>query len=931
MAVTPSFELVGRSRELARLADFAAGLPDGPAALLIRGEPGIGKTILWREGVAAAEREGVRILVSRCTEAEMPVPLGAMSDLLDPVFEEIADELVEPQRRALAGALGMETATGTPDRLTLLRGVAAAFRALAANAPLLLAIDDAQWLDPASARVLSFAARRLGDEPIGVLETVRGTAEVPDPLGLSDALEPGAFTELAVGPLGIGHLQQLLRRRFDVRLPRSKVAAVHDASHGNPMFALEFARAAEREPADLRAQLPVPSSLQELVSGRVNALPEPTRPLLELVSAVERPTPALLAKALGDDRAGSLMDEAVSAGAIAVGTDGVVRFTHPLLGAAVYFGVPPGRRREVHRQAAALVEELEQQARHLALATASPDGEIASVVERAAYAAAERGAPDAAGVLAAEAVRLTPPDDGPARVRRTFAGAGFLMEAGDVQEARGRIEPLLDADVPTDIRARALMIRAETEHQDRRLMVRCLKEATEIAEDPSLRCQAWMGYAQHGGLVSGDVRTAVESAREALLVADSLGEPALITAATGAFAFYAGVGGRRDVEFGEEDLARLVPLPRPALWQITPAISVGALLLWAGELDRARAVLSREHEELVRQGRLLRLALVLLVLLADVEWRAGRWAEAEAYAEEAKSILDDALPGGAVVVYYHHVLLAGCRGRVDEARRFAAEGLHLTELRNDHLNPTRIRWALGHVELAGGDPAAALQSLESLPQALDTFGIGEPGWQPILPDVIEALVSASRLDEAEAVLRQLEQQATALGHLWATPAALRCRSLLLLAHERSEEAAAAAEQAAAAFEEHGFPLDRARALIAAGAARRRAGQRRRAADSLSAAIDILEELGAVLWLDRARDELRRASPRPRRDRELTSAEQQVAALVAQGHTNREVAAQLFTTVSTVEAHLTRIYRKLGIRSRAQLTRAVADGTVDLES
>ena len=304
-------------------------------------------------------------------------------------------------------------------------------------------------------------------------------------------------------------------------------------------------------------------------------------------------------------------------------------------------------------------------------------------------------------------------------------------------------------------------------------------------------------------------------------------------------------------------------------------------------------------------------------------------AEAEAYAEESKSILDDALPGGAVVAYYHHVLVAGSRGRIDEARRLAAEGLRLTELRNDHLNPSRIRWALGHIELAAGDPAAALQSLESLPQALDTFGIGEPGWQPILPDVIEALVSAGRLDDAEALLRQLEQQAAALDHRWATPAALRCRSLLLLAHERSEEAAAAAEQAAAAFAELGFPLDHARALIAAGAARRRAGHRRQAAGLLSAAIEILEELGATLWLERARDELRRASPRPRRDRKLTSAEEQVAALVVQGHTNREVAAQLFTTISTVEAHLTRIYRKLGIRSRAQLMRAVADGTLEL--
>ena len=155
------------------------------------------------------------------------------------------------------------------------------------------------------------------------------------------------------------------------------------------------------------------------------ALPEDTRPLLELVSAIERPTPALLGKALGDQRGELLADEAVRAGAIAVGSDGVVRFTHPLLGAAVYFEMPPGRRREVHLQAAALVDELEQQARHLALATSAPDEVIAGIVERAAFAAAERGAPDAAGVLAAEAVRLTPRADEPARVRRRLPVPAF--------------------------------------------------------------------------------------------------------------------------------------------------------------------------------------------------------------------------------------------------------------------------------------------------------------------------------------------------------------------------------------------------------------------------------------------------------------------------------------------------------------------------
>jgi predicted ATPase len=248
VAGTPSFELVGRDGERAKLVDFVGRLSEGPSALLIRGEPGIGKTILWREGIADAQREGVRVLVSRCAEAEMPIPLGAVSDLLDPVFDDVADELAEAQRYALSTALGIESdPRGRPDRLALMRAVVSALRAFASDAPFLLAIDDVQWLDPASARVLSFAVRRVDEEPIGILATLRGGADEPDPLALADALGPGAFAELTVGSLGLQSLQQLLRQRFDVRLPRSKVAALHAASGGNPMFALEFARSVERE------------------------------------------------------------------------------------------------------------------------------------------------------------------------------------------------------------------------------------------------------------------------------------------------------------------------------------------------------------------------------------------------------------------------------------------------------------------------------------------------------------------------------------------------------------------------------------------------------------------------------------------------------------------------------------------------------------
>jgi DNA-binding NarL/FixJ family response regulator len=533
-------------------------------------------------------------------------------------------------------------------------------------------------------------------------------------------------------------------------------------------------------------------------------------------------------------------------------------------------------------------------------------------------------------LLAAEAVRLTPLDDETARVRRTFVGAGYLMAAGDVPDARARIEPLLEPDLPPAVRSQALVFRAETEHQDRPMIRAYLQEAIDIAPDPRVRWQALMRYAQQGGWISGDLSTAVESAREALRIAGELADPPMIAAATAALAYYEACRGHHEVEFGVAELARSEQLPRAAPWQITPAVSVGARLLWAGELDRAREVLRREYDTLVRQGRMLMLPLHIMSTLSDLEWRAGRWAEAEVYADEARAILEDALPGGAHVLACAQVIVAVSLGRADVARELGEVNLRTAE-RYEDVNVLKLHWALGHIALVSGDSAAAAEELGGLPEALHAFGMAEPGWLPILPDVVEALVTVGRLEEAEDVLQQLEQQAAALEHRWATPAALRCRALVLLAHERADEAAAAAEQAAAAFAEIGFPLDRARSLLVAGAAKRRAGRRRQAADSLASAIEILNELGAPLWVERAEDELRRASPRPRRDRELTSAERGVAALVAQGMTNREVAAQLFTTVATVEAHLTRIYRKLGLRSRTQLARAVADGTRDLES
>jgi DNA-binding NarL/FixJ family response regulator len=197
-----------------------------------------------------------------------------------------------------------------------------------------------------------------------------------------------------------------------------------------------------------------------------------------------------------------------------------------------------------------------------------------------------------------------------------------------------------------------------------------------------------------------------------------------------------------------------------------------------------------------------------------------------------------------------------------------------------------------------------------------------------LPDACEAAVALGLVEEAESLAGELEARARR-PHVWAAPAASRCRALLLLAHGDTKGAASAAADASRGFAPAGFPLDRARSLLVAGEALRRAGARRLAAEQFEAARAIFAQLGAAVWIERVETELRRARPRPRHDRELTYAERRVAALVADGRTNREVAAQLFTTVATVEAHLTRIYRKLGVRSRTELARRVADGTLSL--
>jgi DNA-binding NarL/FixJ family response regulator len=912
------FELVGREEELRRLHAFVDDIGNGPGALVIRGDAGIGKTVLWRAGVEAAAAAGIRVLSARCVEAEIPLAFGGLADLLDTTFPEVAEELPAPQRELLAVALGLEApGHASPDKIALPRAFVAAVRALAGRTPLLLAVDDAQWLDAASRRILAFAARRLGDAAVGVLVTQRG--DRGDPLALAHAFDGPSLEKLPLGPLSIDALHQLVRSRLGVRIPRPTLARVHAASGGNPMFALEFARAVAGSHAP--GPLPVPSTLEEIVRDRVAGFPESVAPLLAVVAAVERPTPQLIADAM--DGAEPLLDEAIDAGAVVLGDDGLVRFTHPLLASAIYSGLSPGRRHALHARLAAVAEDLEERARHLALSAAEPDVKVAQLLDEAASRARARGAPDTAVELAQQAVRLTPESDIEAREERALVVAGYLVDAGHVAGAAVLLDELLGGGASGPRRARALLTRIQVE-DDRDARARWIREALEHAgEEAAIRAQALL-LSTLDNAERGNVEASELLAREALAEAEKVDDPALLATALVRVAYWAEYAGRPEPDLLDRAIAISDAhgvLPRT----VPPRMALAELRLGRGDLGGARDLLEAAPPAIRSGGREVDRARLLFDLTL-LELSAGYWEAAERYLDEAWQLaFDGGDRVGEAMLMACRTALAILRGRVDDGRRLGGEAIARAEAAHWPSLAYEVRWGLGLLELSRGEPGEAWQWLADAPDRIDPAESCRLG---PLPDAVEALVGLGRLEEAETIVARIEAQLKP-GDDWASPAAERCRALLLLARGEANRALAAAEESAAAFETAGFPLERGRSLLLAGEALRRLGERRRAAERLEAAKAVFSELGAGLWLERAQQALRRASPRPRRDRDLTSAERRVAVLVAEGRTNREVSAQLFTTVGTVEVHLTRIYRKLGIRSRTELARRVAEGKLDL--
>jgi DNA-binding CsgD family transcriptional regulator len=616
----------------------------------------------------------------------------------------------------------------------------------------------------------------------------------------------------------------------------------------------------------------------------------------------------------------ALLDDAISENVFVI-DDGVLRFTHPLVASAVYGRLAPGRRRALHAQLAAAIEDVEERARHLALATDEPDASVAKALEVAARTAAARGAPDAAATLLEHARRLTPPGATDAIAERLLAEAGYLADACDLGRSREIAGQLLALDVAGPIRARALLLAyLLSPPPNFRDAIDLLKTALHHARrDRCLRARlmAWLASAHE----VVDYARAEQYARDAVDLAAELTDPGLEALALSVLLDVTRVRGKPPTR----DFDHLLAIDAPQQpGEPAPRVILGRERCSAGELDAARILLEPEAVACKARGAELMRA-VILHDLADVEWRAGNWNLAHDHLQEAFDIERDGDNFfGEALTRSAQALLKAHRGDVDEARELAESAIGVGEEWGWEEFVARNRWILGFIELSVGEPHRAWALFEGLPEIFDRIGIREPGHCPFLPDVVETLAALGRHEQAARVLTKLETTAEALQHRWAIPASLRARAMLELAGGGSERALELAAQAAERFAEAGFPFDHGRAMLAAGESLRRSGRRRRAAEKLRAASEIFSDLGARLWHDRAERELRRAAPRPRRSDELTEAERRVTALVGAGRTNREVASELFTTVSTVEAHLTRIYRKLNVRSRTELARRLRE-------
>jgi DNA-binding CsgD family transcriptional regulator len=884
--------IFGRDREVDQVDELIRSIDLGARFVVIRGEAGIGKTALWRSAVVRHRAAGHLALVTRPTEEELYGPAVGLADLFGDIDEG-------------SGVLAEH------DRFERGRYVLDTLRRLAAHAPVVVAIDDVQWVDPVSAGALRYAFRRLEREPVLVLATERSDRSLPPD---DRTIPPDRREEIYLGPLSV-EATRLVVSQFVDPLPRPRLERVHELSVGNPMYAIELARSIDLFDDSLTAS--VPPTLSGALSSRVGAIPDSVRELLCVAAALGAASVQTIARASDDPDAVDLVAGAVADDLLIVGDDLVVRFAHPLLASVVLAGLNPVERQALHARLADTVDDPDSRARHLALSCDGPDADVAVELQDAAARAARRGASSLAAYFAEHSVRVTPLEDVENRIRRAFAAVLHRAAAGDKSKALAEADRLVAMLPAGPIRAEAIAARVAIDFDGGDGFLE--QAAAEAGDDEALlgrilELRGWLAVIHRAELHKGR-----ELAERALTIAIRLHDETLEMLASSTVASACMLLGRPRDDLMDRALHLAATNAGTRLGRSPQGVH-GRHCLWCGRLPEARTVLEDLYRACLR-GNIEFQRPYRILDLAAVEIASGNLSTATKLLDEGfESALDAGNNQAAAWLAYPVGVLNAHLGESHRAREAAAT---LRARSTEQDGRTRLVMAghvLGLLALADADPATATAELAVALEMADDIGVGLPSVVPVLPDAIEAAALVGDTASCSQLSAELDRQAAAVSQPWVDAAALRGRGLTAMSEGRVE-AVELLGDAARAFDALGYRLDAARGFLLQGRALRRAGRRNASADVLADAHGRFVAMGAMPWAIQAEAELERVAP-GREHAELTPTESQIAELVVCGRRNREIANELFVSVATVEAHLTRIYRKLHVRSRTELARVV---------
>ncbi|GAA3180737.1 LuxR family transcriptional regulator [Nonomuraea roseoviolacea subsp. carminata] len=875
---------MGRDQEVARLEALLAAARQGRGgALVLRGEPGIGKSALLEHVTRAAA--DFQVMRASGAEFEMELPFAALHQLCAPVLEHLP-ALPARHRQALEVAFGLDA--GAPD--PFLVGVATLGLLVERDGPLLCVVDDAQWLDHASAQALVFLARRVSAERVAVVFAVR------EPAGPGVPPELAGLPGLSLGALREADARSLLRQALRAPLDERVLDRILAEARGNPLALLELPRTAGLAGMAGGFDLPPPGAVEQSFRSRLEKLPPEARLLLTIAAADPVGDPGVLWRAaalLGVE------DGATAAAAALPGTeDGAalvefgarIRFSHPLARSAVYRTASAEERRRAHAALAAVSDpaaDPDRVAWHRAQASPGPDEEVAAELVRSATRAQARGGVAAAAAFLERAAALTL--DPGLRADRVLAAAEAKLSVGAFDVAAELLSTLDPGDPRVDLlRGRLSFVRHRGGDRPAGYLLRA---AGRLAATDPARSRACYLDAIEMGVFAGGLDEVIAAARQAPPAPSERSSSdvvldGLVTLATEGHRAAAGILGP---VVGDADAD--VWIRRPSLGFML------AVELW--DFDALHGIATRVAAAGRRSGSFHMLPIGLAMLATATVYTGDLGAAMELISEEEAI----AAATGAAPLVYPRIHLTALRGRREEAAElFATVGPHMT---------LSAQWATAVLNNGLADYATAMKAAER------AAGHGDLGLAGLaLPELIEAAVRCGETERARSALATLSERARAGGRAWGLGVEAYARALV---HDDEESY----REATSLLEPTPLALYRARAHLLYGEWLRRRGRRREARAELRTAHDLLSGCGAESFAERAAGELRATGEHARgrsarTSDHLTVQEVHIARLVAEGATSKEVAARLFLSPRTVDAHLRNIFRKLGLTSRRQL-------------